>query len=267
MKAPNTEGWIGNLSYREIQKNFQPKLGFVAQQDVRDVLFDVSYKWRPQTGAFRSITTGLRSQLTDTLDGDLDKRIFYFDVIRLETHTSDALSAFMRHDEERITEDFEISDGVIIRPGTHTWNRPCVSARTGTHRPVSYTGWYCPGDFYDGERTSIGSRLNWRPNEHLSVNLSYEFGDIDLPGGSFITRLMTARADVAFTATWYWENFIQYDTVSDSIGLNSIMRWIPEAGREVVLVINRDYVDFDNSGDFRTSTGDIAAKASYTFRF
>jgi hypothetical protein len=267
LKAPNTEGWIGNLSYREIQKNFKPMLGFVSQNDVRDILFDASYKWRPDGGMFRSITTGIRSQLTDTLDGELDKRIIYFDAIRLETHSSDTYSTFIRHDEERITEDFEISEGVIIPPGTYSWTRPCITLGTATHRAVSYRGWYCPGEFYDGDRVSSGTRLNWRPNEHLSVNLSYEFGDIDLPGGSFITRLMTARADVAFTATWYWENFVQYDTVSDSIGINSIMRWIPQAGREMVLVFNRDYVDFDDTGDFRTSTGDVAAKISYTLRF
>ncbi len=138
---------------------------------------------------------------------------------------------------------------------------------TGSHRAFSFRGWYCPGDFYDGERTSIGSRMTWRPNEHLNVNLNYEFGDIDLPGGSFITRLISARADIAFTSTFYWENFVQYDTVSDSIGVNSIMRWIPQAGREAVLVFNRDFVDFDDTGDFRTSTGDVAAKISYTFRF
>jgi hypothetical protein len=267
IKAPNTEGWIGNLSYREIQKNFKPMLGFVSQDDVRDVLFDVSYKWRPENSVIRSITTGFRSQLTDTLDGKLDKRIVYFDVFRIENQTTDRVSSFVRFDKERITEPFEISEGIFIAPGTYTWNRPCVSAGTSTHRAVSYTGWFCPGEFYDGERTSIGSRFNWRPNEHLSVNLSYEYSDIELPAGNFTTRLMTARADFAFTATWYWENFIQYDNVSDSIGINSIMRWIPQAGREAVLIINREYEDFDNSGNFRTSTGDVAAKVSYTFRF
>ncbi len=267
LKAPNTEGWIGSLSYREIQKNFEPMLGFVNQHDVRDILFDASYKWRPDAGVFRSITTGIRSQWTDTLDGELDKRIIYVDVVRLETHTSDWLAPFLRFDEERITEDFEISEGVIIPPGTYSWNRPCISGGTGSHRRLSYTGWVCSGGFYDGSRDTVGTNLNWRPNEHLSVALSYQYGDIELPGGKFITRLMTARADVAFTATWYWENFVQYDTVSDSIGINSIMRWIPQAGREMVLVVNRDYVDFDDSGDFRTSTGDIAAKISYTFRF
>jgi len=267
LKAPNTEGWIGSISYREIQKNFKPMLGFVSQEDVRDVQFDASYKWRPESGIFRSITSGMRSQLTDTLDGDLDKRIIYFDVLRLENHTSDSLGTFLRYDKERITEDFEISEGVIIPPGTYSWSRPCIFGSTSSHRAVSFTGWVCRGDFYDGERDTTGTRLNWRPNEHLSVALNYEYGDIELPGGSFTTRLMTARADIAFTSTWYWENFVQYDTVSDSIGLNSIMRWIPQAGREMVLVVNRDYVDFDDTGDFRTSTGDITAKISYTFRF
>jgi hypothetical protein len=267
LKAPNTEGWIGDISYREIQRNFKPMLGFVAQEDVRDVLFNASYKWRPETGRWRSITTGFRSQLTDTLDGDLDKRIVYFDTIKLETHTSDTVSTFTRFDKERITEDFEISDGVIIPPGTYTWSRTCVTLSTSSHRAVSYTGWACPGDFYDGTRDSLGSRLKWRPNEHFSANLSYEFGNIKLPGGSFITRLMTARADFAFTSTLYWENFVQYDTVSDSIGVNSIMRWIPQAGREAVLVINRDFVDFDDTNNFRSSTGDVAAKISYTLRF
>ena len=267
LKAPNTEGWIGSISYREIQKNFKPMLGFVSQNDVRDILFDASYKWRPESGFFRSITTGMRSEFTDTLDGTLDKRIIYFDALRLETHTSDSFGTFLRFDKERITEDFEISEGVIIPPGTYSWSRACISGSSSSHRAVSYVGWVCPGDFYDGKRNSVGSRLNWRPNEHLKAALTYEYGDIELPGGSFITRLMTARADVAFTATWYWENFVQYDTVSDSIGINSIMRWVPQAGREMVLVINRDYVDFDDSGDFRTSTGDVAAKISYTFRF
>ena len=105
----------------------------------------------------------MRSQLTDTLDGELDKRIVYFDAIRLETHTSDTLSTFIRYDKERITEDFEISEGVIIPPGTYSWSRTCVTLGTSSHRAVSYTGWICPGDFYDGTRDSIGSRLNWRP--------------------------------------------------------------------------------------------------------
>ena len=88
-----------------------------------------------------------------------------------------------------------------------------------------------------------------------------------LPYGEFRNRLYSLRADIAFNATWYWENFVQYDNVSDSMGLNSIMRWIPVAGREFLLVLNRDIVDFDETRSFVSRSSDFTAKFAYPFRF
>ena len=51
------------------------------------------------------------------------------------------------------------------------------------------------------------------------------------------------------------------------MGLNSIFRWVPRAGREVLLVVNREFVDDTRDYDFRSVTGDITFKFSYTFRF
>jgi len=91
--------------------------------------------------------------------------------------------------------------------------------------------------------------------------------DIELPQGDFTTRLLSLRADIAFTSTWSWENFIQYDNVSNSLGINSILRWLPRAGREMVFVINREFQDYDLTRSFRSVSSDIAFKFSYTFRF
>ena len=45
------------------------------------------------------------------------------------------------------------------------------------------------------------------------------------------------------------------------------MRWIPVAGREFLLVYNRDFVDIDGEQNFRSRRNDMTAKLSYTFRF
>ena len=95
----------------------------------------------------------------------------------------------------------------------------------------------------------------------------YHVSDVDLPYGAFITRLVSLRADIAFTNAWYWENFLQYDNVSNTMGLNSILRWVPRAGREVLLVVNREFVDHTRDYDFRSVSGDLTFKFSYTFRF
>ena len=117
--------------------------------------------------------------------------------------------------------------------------------------------------------TSSCSRpaTTWRPSKHLKVIFGGEYNDVDLPQGDFITRLATLNLDVAFNTAWSWENFVQYDNVSETIGLNSILRWIPRAGREAVLAVNTLREDFDRDGRFRSFSSDLTLKMSYTFRF
>ncbi len=95
----------------------------------------------------------------------------------------------------------------------------------------------------------------------------YRFNEIDLPYGAFFTRVASLRADVAFSNQWSWENFLQYDNVSYSLGLNSILRFVPRAGREIVLVVNRDYVDLLQDRNFVQTYSDMTFKITYTFRF
>ena len=99
------------------------------------------------------------------------------------------------------------------------------------------------------------------------LSASYRFNEIDLPYGSFITRLMSLRADVIFSNTWSWENFVQYDNVSYGLGVNSILRYVPRAGREIVFVVNQEYVDLLQDRNFEKTYTDMTFKITYTFRF
>jgi hypothetical protein len=267
LNAPNTEGWSGDLVYKEIDDNFRPALGFVDQTGVRNLLAEAAYTWRPDSGPLRTIKSGFRGKRVETLDGDLDIQELNFDVLQIANHTGDNIAAAYMMFREQLVSPFEISEGVVLPPGLYEWGRYCLRGGTGAHRELSFFGWACSGDFYDGTRDSYGPRLTWRPNKHLSMMASYQINDIELPYGSFTTRQITLQADVAFTSTWYWENLIQYDNVSDSLGVNSIMRWVPQAGRELVFVINRELLDPEERRSFKTSYSELVAKFNYTFRF
>jgi hypothetical protein len=41
------------------------------------------------------------------------------------------------------------------------------------------------------------------------------------------------------SATLAWTSFVQNDNVSELIGINSRLHWIPQAGREMYLVFNQ----------------------------
>jgi hypothetical protein len=72
---------------------------------------------------------------------------------------------------------------------------------------------------------------------------------------------------VVFSPELSWVTLIQYDNVSEIVGLNSRVHWIPEPGREAYLVINHNAQDLDRDNHFQSIGSDVSIKFNYTFRF
>ena len=70
-----------------------------------------------------------------------------------------------------------------------------------------------------------------------------------------------------FSSKLSWINLIQYDDLSETIGVNSRLHWIPQAGREAFLVLNHNLQDYDKDNNFQSSFSEVTIKYSYTFRF
>ena len=267
LRMPNAEGWRWGFGYKELERNFYPALGFVSRVDVSDLTADLGYTWYPRFGSLRQAFSGVDFQRIDTLDGQLQSQMVTIRALELTNDYGDRLELHYQLLDEFLDAPFEIADGVVIPAGSYEFDQYCATLSTGEYRSLSASGSYCDGEFYGGTISAPGVSLVWRPNAHFKFSAGYQISDVDLPWGQFVTRLASFRADIAFTNTWYWENLVQYDNVTYSIGLNSIFRWVPRAGREVVLVVNREFVDYLRDRHFTTVTGDVTFKFGYTFRF
>ena len=71
--------------------------------------------------------------------------------------------------------------------------------------------------------------------------------------------------NVFFTPDLSWTNFVQYDNASDSLGINSRVRWIIEPGNELFVVLNQN-ID-RNGGSYTSTKTELTTKLSWTFRF
>jgi hypothetical protein len=267
VSMPNSEGFRGGVAYKEIEENFYPGLGFVNRADVSDLTADAGYTWYPDNDRIRSAFSGIDFQRIETLDGELQSQVVNYRAIEIVGASSDSLSLHYEMSDEIVDTSFEISDGIIIPAGEYSFNQYCARLNSGQHRKLYIDAYYCDGGFFGGDISSPGLQATWRPSAHFAMEVGYFVSDVDLPQGQFTTRLSTLRANVAFTNTWFWENFLQYDNVSYTMGLNSILRWMPRAGREVLLVVNREFADHTRDRTFTSITGDITFKFSYTFRF
>ena len=264
---PNSEGWSGEIVHKVLEENYFPALGFAARTDFKATFGGVGYTWRPDNSWLRRIETELGAEYVEPINGSDRSLEVELQLFELENQAADRLELNHLSFEEEFAEPFEISEGVVIPAGTYSYDHACLTVYTGEQRVLATESTVCDGDFYDGRIFVFETRTTWRPSRHLKVILGGEYNDVGLPQGDFITRLATLNLDFAFDTAWSWENFIQYDNVSDSVGLNSILRWIPRAGRETVLAINTLRRDADRDGRFRASTSDVTLKLSYTFRY
>jgi hypothetical protein len=123
------------------------------------------------------------------------------------------------------------------------------------------------GEYYDGTHFQKTGNVTWRPNRNFALTFTFNENEIQLPAGNFTVRLYGLNSQYAFSSTLSWSNLIQYDNVSENLGLNSRLHWIPKAGQQAFLVLNWGLVDADKDNRFDSTVADLSLKFNYTFRF
>jgi Domain of unknown function (DUF5916)/Carbohydrate family 9 binding domain-like len=263
---PNNSGWRGGLRFTKLGEDFTPGLGFTNRTGIRQLNFGTQYTFRPRDGALRSILSGYTGERVELLDGRMQSQAIRYRLLEVENRLGDKLAVQHEAQQEQLFEPFEISQRIApIAMGRYAFQNTRVYLETGDQRKVWGRAAYQTGDFFDGERVEMAASINWRPAARLRTSFGYELNNIDLPQGSFATRLVTFAADVAFSSTLSWVTRIQYDNVSEIMGVNLRLHWIPEAGREAFLVLNHNLVDVDNR--FESDVWEATIKFAYTFRF
>jgi len=274
VSAPNSNGWRGGYNYKRIQDNFNPALGFVNQRGIEDHALDVGYRHFLRPGGYvRSWYGGFDGyRNSSTITGNLISEIVDFRM-NANNNTNDTVSATVVRQREVLINNFTIyraSDGrrsVVLPPGDYSFTSAAVSLSTGGQRDWSGRINLSKGDYYDGENFQRGANVTWQPRPGYNLQLGYSENEIELPQGDFTVRQITFNSLINFTPFLTWSNRIQYDNVSEGLGINSRLRWLPEAGREAYIVLNWGKSDPDRNNDFTSTNSDLTLKYSYTFRF
>ncbi len=265
--------WNGNVSYVQLGEHFNPALGFANRVGIRQYSGNISYSHRPRGTFYRALFAGPQFERSERLsDGSLQSESvgfragFFF-------HAGDRVFSGCSRDTEGLIRPFNIRrarnpvDNVVIPLGVYTFDGCNIDIGTADQRKVAVGFGYQSGDFYDGRRVSMQPRIVWRPSSHFALDVRYQVNDIDLPHGAFVSRLTRLRTDVVFSSTLSWVNLVQWDNDSYEFGINSRLHWIPQAGREVYLVLNHNLVDYDQDGTYHSMNADLTAKLNYTIRF
>lgn len=182
-------------SFQQIGKKFDPALGFVERQGIREYATSATYIWRPNTALIRSISLGFRPQFTTDLDNRIVAEDHDLPVLTFTTPADDYLSLEYTFTRDVVDEPFEISDGIVIPTDDYRYGRFESYFETSQARPVSVSIAYRTGKFYDGTRNDYEGSLDWRPSRFVTTGIGYELRKIQLRQGSFNVRIVSAQAE------------------------------------------------------------------------
>ena len=155
---------------------------------------------------------------------------------------------------------------MTIPAGDYSFLQHAISYQNPRNAAFAYKIGYVKGPFYSGDSDQLIINTSWRPVPSLNVGFDLNQYWIRLKEGRFKTSLALARLDFSFNPNLGVANFLQYDTISKNIGLQSRLYWIIKPGNEVYLVFNQEWKG--NVLDrFEALRSDLRAKLNYTFRF
>lgn len=263
------DGFGGNVGYDYFGEDFYPGLGFANRVGVETInMGGRRRQFFRNSPLLRLINSFGRYEYSRRLDtGEMQSETLFMRPVQINTHIgSQAGFGGARH-REGLDRPFEISPGVILPAGDYFWweyNAEIYLSNQRAFAPGLQVNW---GDFYNGERWRVNYSMEWRPDEHLFFSMGYDYQDITLPQGDFKVKLVSANVNYAFNAKWSWVNLVQYDNNSNSVGINSRLRWNPQAGEDLYLVLNYNFGADGVFTGLNPQQAEIALKYTKTFRY
>jgi hypothetical protein len=271
---PNSQGWQGLYNYKRVERNFLPAVGYVNVTDIQDHHLNFGYRHFLAPGKLlRSALLAFDGYRAENLaDGKLNNENLGLR-LSMNTNTNDAAFTRYIYNKEVLSLPFTIyrsSDGarrITIPAGEYAWDEYFFGLQMGGQRTVAANLFLQGGDYYNGTHLQKRGNVTWRPNRNFALDFSFTEDKIKLPNGNFTLRLYGINSQYAFSSTLSWSNLIQYDNISENMGLNSRLHWIPKAGQQAFLVLNWGLIDADKDNSFDSTLADLSLKFNYTFRF
>jgi hypothetical protein len=248
----------------EIPDDFNAALGFVPRTDVRRYTGSVAWEPLPTAASIRQLEFQLDSVVFTDTDGELETWDTEVQPFGIELESGEFAFLEFSHTRDEPTEDFSIV-GITVPAGEYDFTRGRIEVGTAQQRELSAAATFETGDFYDGDRTRYMFSLLWQPGAFFNGQAAYELNDGSLENGDFETQQALVRANFSFSPELSWNNLMQWDTESDTIGVQSRLRWIPRPEQEIFLVFN-ETIESDSSRTVPLFE-QLSFKITYAIRF
>lgn len=221
------------------QENFNPEMGFLSRKDFNKFSWALRLQPRPNI-SFIQYLQFKPFELDYYYDNQGVLQSLYYEgrPLGFSTVSGEFFEFNIQRSADRVNEDFDIFDDIIIPSGLYWWTNYEIQFETNSSRPISGALFYRWGDFYNGKRDIISLELAGKLNKHLQIAADYTRNYIILPNGRFTTHELSSTINYNFSTTLSSSLFAQWNNEDKEVNFNLRIHWIPSLGSEIYFVYN-----------------------------
>ncbi len=119
------------------------------------------------------------------------------------------------------------------------------------------------GEYYTGNRLYLSSEMRYRVSPWGNLSIRYSYNNIDLPGpqSSAVYHLLGPKLEVTFTDKIYLTTYLQLNTQTDNVNVNSRFQWRFAPASDFFIVYTENYLPENLTAKNRS----IVLKINYWF--
>jgi len=252
------------VTYKRIGRDFDPSIGFVPRSAVHLWNAGADFSPRLARGPIQQMFFEFQPSLATDLSGRWESYRVFWAPINWRFRSGDRVEFNAVPVGERLTDPFEIAQGVVIPPGSYEWMRYRLEAGTAQKRRLStqVTWWF--GDFYNGGLNQYQWTGAWNPKPIVTIEFSGERNVGRLATGDFTQTIVGTRLRVNFSPDLSLSSYVQYDTDIESIGTNTRLRWTFRPVADLFVVYNHNIRSVLDR--WRLDSNQLRVKLQYAWR-
>ncbi|EAR01426.1 carbohydrate binding family 9 domain-containing protein [Maribacter sp. HTCC2170] len=262
---PNDK-WDLAFIYSHIGEQFDPSLGFVPRKGVHFMRLGSTYAPRPNAPWLRQMFHQFYGTYIKDLSGTWQSYSIFTAPINWRLESGDRVEFNVRPVGENILIPFEIAEDVTIPENEYHFMRYRLEAEFAAKRRLNGQASWWFGSFYEGNLDELELQVNWNPNALLGFELNGVRNIGRLPWGDFDQTLVGSRVRFNVNSDLQLNSYLQYDTVSNTLGLNVRVHWIFSPLGDVILVFNHNTLDDDMTQNWVLQSQQVLLKFRYNFR-
>jgi len=227
-------------SQNSIQENFNAEMGFFPRTGIRTTQLNTGISPRPEILNIRQLFLFNNFNYVTDQNSLLESRTNLTGFFSLFKNGSYLFGAYVQN-YERLTEEFEIHDDVIIPESIYRFDYYMLEYQTDRSKPFAGSLLYGDGDFFNGSLRSFVFKGYLKAGGHLTMELMVDYNDAQLATGNFNTTLVGARIVYSFTPYLFIKPYIQWNSDTQKVISNVLLNFIHRPGSDLFVVYNEEF--------------------------